>query len=65
MRRTTRGPLPANTQNALNNRQSRADAKRAAGTLVIEAEWKSARQTKALKTTATELAAMAATSPRI
>ncbi|HEX9450530.1 MAG TPA: hypothetical protein VF934_03870 [Burkholderiales bacterium] len=59
MRRITRGPLPANTQNALNNRQTSADAKRIAGTLVIEVEWKSARQTKGLKTAASELALMA------
>ena len=58
MRRITRLPLPAQTQLALDRRQTNADDKRAAGTLVVEQEWKSARQTKPLKTVSTTLSKM-------
>ena len=64
MRRITRVILPAQTQRALDRRQNDADAKWAAGTLVVEVTWKSARQTKPLKTVATALAGMAGSRER-
>lgn len=64
MRRITRIALPAQTQKALDQRQANADAKRAAGTLVVEREWNSARRTKSLKTVAITLAAMAGSRER-
>ena len=50
MRRIVRTPLPGATRTALERRQANANAKRANGSLNIESEWKSARQTKPLKT---------------
>lgn len=50
MRRISRMPLPAATHAALARRQANVDAKRATGNLNVEREWKSARQTKPLKT---------------
>lgn len=49
MRRLQRPALPKPIQTYLENRQSSADDKRHLGTLDIEKEWKSARQTKTLK----------------
>lgn len=59
MRRITRPPLPLATAKALAKRQAEADAKRAAGNLDIEHTWKSARQTKPLKTVHATLRDMA------
>jgi uncharacterized protein (TIGR02646 family) len=59
MRRITRIALPAPTQKALDRRQDKADGKRAAGTLNVEAEWKSARKTKPLKSALCTLKIMA------
>lgn len=59
MRRITRLPLPPATTKALAKRQAEADAKRAAGNLDIERTWKSARQTKPLKTVHATLRGMA------
>ena len=59
MRRITRTPLPPATRAALERRQTNTDTKRAAGSLDIEREWKSARQTKPLKTVHGTLKAMA------
>ena len=49
MRKIQRLALPAPTQKALNRKQSAANKKKAAGTLNIEATWKSARQTIPVK----------------
>lgn len=59
MRRITRIPLPAATRAALERRQANADGKLTAGTLDVEREWKSARQTKPLKTAHDTLRTMA------
>ncbi len=59
MRRISRKPLPAATSAALGRRQQDADAKRAAGNLDVEREWKSGRQTKPLKTAIGMLRTMA------
>lgn len=59
MRRLSRPPLPAATARALAIRQDDADAKRAVGSLNIEQAWKSARQSKPLKTVYAVLRAMA------
>lgn len=50
MRRITRNALAGATHAALARRQASADAKRAAGTLDVEREWRAARQTKAIGT---------------
>lgn len=62
MRRITRVALAAPTQRALDRRQTDADTKRAAGTLVVDREWNSARRTRPLRTVTTTLAEM--TGPR-
>jgi uncharacterized protein (TIGR02646 family) len=49
MRKIKRLALASETVNALNRKQSVANKKKAAGTLNIEATWKSARQTKPVK----------------
>lgn len=49
MRRLKRPDLPKPIRTYLEKRQSSADCKRDLGTLDIEKEWKSARQTKTLK----------------
>ena len=59
MRRIHRRDLPAPTQTALNRKQADADRKKAAGTLAIEATWKSARQTRPVKTALGVLQTMA------
>ncbi len=59
MLRIVRIDLPPATQKALDDRQARANEKRAAGTLNIENEWKGARQTKSLKTALGALRTMA------
>lgn len=59
MRRISRPLLPATTAKALAKRQDEADAKRAAGHLNVERTWKSARQSKPLKTVHDTLRAMA------
>jgi uncharacterized protein (TIGR02646 family) len=59
MRKIQRLVLPAPTQKALDRKQARANTKKAAGTLNIEATWKSARQTKPLKTALGVLQTMA------
>lgn len=48
MRRVTRPALPGKAQAYLNRRQSTANQRRALGTLDIEREWKTSRQTKAV-----------------
>ena len=50
MRKIQRFDLPVRTEKALSRKQADADAKLAAHTLDVEAAWKSARQTKPLKT---------------
>lgn len=50
MRRVIRPLLPGSVQAYLNKRQSAANQRRARGTLDIERDWKSARQTKAIGT---------------
>lgn len=50
MRRVTRPVLPGKVQAYLNKRQSAANQRRALGTLDIERDWKSARQTKTIGT---------------
>jgi uncharacterized protein (TIGR02646 family) len=59
MRRIKRLGLPPPTQKALNRKQAAADAKQAAGTLNVEATWKSARKTKPVKTALGALQKMA------
>jgi uncharacterized protein (TIGR02646 family) len=59
VRRIIRKDLPAGTKKAINDRQEKADEKRAAGTLDIEQEWKSARQTRPLKVALKLLKSMA------
>ena len=59
MRRIIRNDLPQGTKKALDDRQENANEKRAAGTLDIEKEWKSARQTRPLKTALSALKTMA------
>ena len=59
MRRIVRTALPPATQKALDDRQEKANEKRAAGTLNIDNEWKSARQTRSLKTALGALKTMA------
>ena len=59
MRHIVRIDLPRATQKALDDRQERANEKRAAGTLNIEKEWKGARQTRPLKTALSALKTMA------
>lgn len=59
MRITQRRDLPAPTQKALDRKQADADTKQAAGTLNIGASWKSARQTKPVKTALGVLQTMA------
>ena len=59
MLRIVRIDLPPATQKALDDRQEKANEKRAAGTLNIENEWKGARQTKSLKTALGALRTMA------
>ncbi len=49
MQKFPRPALPAETVKALNRKQTAANKKSAAGTLNIEATWKSARQTKPVK----------------
>jgi uncharacterized protein (TIGR02646 family) len=48
MRQVDRAPLPERSARYLKRRQGRADAARAAGSLDVEKEWKSARGTKAM-----------------
>lgn len=64
MRRITRPPLQTATATALTKRQAEVDAKRAAGNLDIEGAWRSARQTKPLKTVHAMLRTMAGTRER-
>jgi len=59
MRRIVRPALPHQTQNALERRQARADARRAVGELDTETEWCSARRTRPLRTVAATLKQMA------
>jgi uncharacterized protein (TIGR02646 family) len=59
MRKITRLALPAETLKALKRKQSAANKKMTAGTLNVEATWKSARQTKTVKTALGVLQAMA------
>lgn len=59
MRRVKRAVLTSSTRAALATRQESADSKRLAGNLNIDAEWKSARQTKPLKTVVGVLKVMA------
>lgn len=59
MRRIVRIDLPPATRKALDDRQEKADEKRATGTFDIEKEWKGARQTKPLKTVLSVLKTMA------
>ena len=59
MRRIQRLDLPAPTQRALDRKQADADTKHAAGALNVEAAWKSARQTKPIKTALGALQTMA------
>ena len=51
MRKLQRRNLPVPVQAALHRKQTDADTKHGAGTLNIEAFWKSARQTKPIKAT--------------
>lgn len=48
MRRVSRLPLPARVSSYLDRRQQRADSRRAAGTLNVESEWRTARQTRTM-----------------
>lgn len=64
MRRITRLPLPPATAKALAKRQDEADAEGADGHLDIERTWKSARQTRPLKTVHAMLRTMAGTRER-
>ncbi len=59
MRKIQRLDLPLRTKNALSRRQADANKKLAAHTLDVEATWKSARQTKPLKTALGVLQTMA------
>lgn len=59
MRRIKRTELPEATQKALDRRQNSADAKRQAGILNVETEWKSVRKTKPLKSVHAALKLMA------
>lgn len=59
MRKIKRIALPAPTQKALNRKQSAVNKNRAAGKLDIEATWKSARQTIAVKAALSVLQRMA------
>ena len=59
MRRIERPALAPQTQNALDQRQANADARRAVGDLDVEVTWKTARRTRALGTVATTLRRMA------
>ncbi len=59
MRRVKRIRLPTNVVNELGREQVGANAKQAAGTLIVEAEWKRARQNQPLKTTVGVLKIMA------
>ncbi len=59
MRRIQRTALPAAAQSYLSQRQQAVNAKRKKGPLDIENDWKSARQTRKLKTVVTTLQAMA------
>jgi 5-methylcytosine-specific restriction endonuclease McrA len=54
-----RKDLPPATKKALDSRQSKANEKRAACTLDIQQEWKSARQTKPIRKVLTILKSMA------
>lgn len=58
MRRIQRTPLPKTAKSYLIKRQSDANGKHKNDVLSIERDWKSARQTKALKTVAATLQAM-------
>lgn len=58
MRRIERAKLPRVAQTYLGRRQSAANEKRRQGKLNIESDWKSARQTRGLKTVVTTLQAM-------
>lgn len=49
MRRIHRLPLPAPTQQAIDQKQADADSKRFAGTLNVDAEWKASRQSQPIK----------------
>lgn len=59
MRRIQRLDLPAPTQQALHRKQTSADAQHDAGSLDIEATWRSARQTRSVKTALGVLQTMA------
>lgn len=59
MRRISRLDLPAQTQKALDRRQVNVDAKRVAGALDVEREWKASRKTKQLGTVLGVLKTMA------
>lgn len=59
MRRVTRIPLAASTQQALDRRQQQADGMRATGTLNVTRAWKNARETKPLKAVLAKLKTMA------
>ncbi len=59
MRRIQRLKLPSPTQKAIDRKQADADLKRVAGELNVDAEWKSARRTKPLKTALGVLQTMA------
>jgi len=58
MRRIQRAALPKTAATQLNKRQLAVDRKLRQGKLNIESDWKSARQTKALKTAVITLQAM-------
>ena len=59
MRKITRLGLPAETVKGLRRKQSAANKKKADGTLNVEATWKSARQTKPVRTALDVLQTMA------
>lgn len=58
MRRIQRAILPQMAQSYLGRRRSAANEKRRQGTLNIESDWKSARQTRSLKAVLTALQTM-------